>query len=88
MAKAKSEISLMDIAKERGANSKNNLYLSDRQVAGRYNVGRATPWRWVKDSDFPPPIKLGAGCTRWKLSDLEKWESERETVSEASNGVS
>lgn len=82
MSKAtpKKEPSLMDIKKERGADSENNLYLTDRQVAARYSVGRATPWRWVKDSNFPPPVKLGAGCTRWKLADLKKWESDREEI--------
>lgn len=52
-------------------------YLSDKQVADRYGIGRATTWRWVKKIDFPKPIKLSEGCTRWKLSDLLKWEAEK-----------
>lgn len=57
----------------------NDTYLTDKQVAERYNVGRATAWRWVQDGDFPKPIKLSPGCTRWKLSDIEKWEAGKET---------
>lgn len=56
----------------------NDTYLTDKQVAKRYNVGRATAWRWVQEGDFPKPIKLSSGCTRWKLTDLEKWETDKE----------
>lgn len=50
-------------------------YLTDRQIAARFAVNRATVWRWLKvDQDFPRPISLSAGCTRWKLTDIEEWE--------------
>lgn len=53
-----------------------DTYLSDIQVAARYSVHRSTPWRWEKsDVTFPKPINLSAGCTRWKLADLEEWET-------------
>lgn len=52
------------------------VFLTAKQVAARYGVHVTTPWRWVKsDPDFPRPITLSAGCTRWLLSDLEKWEA-------------
>ncbi len=51
------------------------IYLSDSQIAARYGVSRQSVWRWASnDPKFPTPIKLSAGCTRWKLSDLEAWE--------------
>lgn len=51
------------------------IYLSDAQIATRYGVSRQTVWRWTNnDPKFPSPIKLSAGTTRWKLSDLESWE--------------
>lgn len=53
-----------------------STYLSDSQLANRFGVSRQTTWRWAAtDPTFPKPIKLSAGCTRWKLSDLEAWES-------------
>lgn len=53
-------------------------YLSDTQVAARYGVHRTTPWRWAKtDLSFPKPFVLSPGCTRWKLSDLEAWETDK-----------
>lgn len=53
-------------------------YLSDKTIAERYGVSRATVWRWVREGLFPSPLKIGRQCTRWKLSDLEAWESEQE----------
>ncbi|RLL73048.1 helix-turn-helix transcriptional regulator [Paenirhodobacter hankyongi] len=50
-------------------------YISDLQLAERYNVHRSTPWRWAKtDPAFPHPVKLGPQCARWKLSEIEAWE--------------
>jgi len=54
-----------------------SLYLSDKQAAGRYKVQRTTVWRWLSLGNFPAPVRLSAGCTRWRLSDLERWEAEK-----------
>ncbi|WP_353937989.1 AlpA family phage regulatory protein [uncultured Sulfitobacter sp.] len=57
------------------------IYMSDLQVAARYSVHRATPWRWAKsDPTFPKPIVLSPGCTRWKLSEVEAWETKKAEV--------
>lgn len=53
-------------------------YLTDIQLAARYSVNRATPWRWAKaDPTFPKPVKLSPQCSRWKLSEIEAWEASR-----------
>jgi prophage regulatory protein len=55
-----------------------SIYLTDTQLAARYGVHRATPWRWANtDPTFPKPVSLTPGCTRWKLSELEAWEAGR-----------
>ena len=52
--------------------NRRQAFLSDRQVAERYSVSRQTPWGWLKKGvDFPQPISLSRGCTRWRLADLE-----------------
>lgn len=51
-------------------------YLSVEDVAARYDVSKDTIWRWRREGDFPKPIKLGPRITRWRLSDLEKHESQ------------
>lgn len=56
----------------------NENYLSDKRVANRYDVSRATIWRWVQSGrfQFPQPVKLSPGCTRWRASDIQKWEAQ------------
>ena len=50
-------------------------FLTDRDVAKRYGVARQTVWRWVKsDPDFPPPVQIAKGTTRWRLSELVAFE--------------
>lgn len=52
------------------------LYLSVEQVSDRYNVSKDTIWRWRREGDFPKPIKLGGKTSRWRLSEIEAWESQ------------
>lgn len=55
-----------------------SVYVRDVDLASRWRVARASVWRWAKkDKDFPPPVRFGEGTTRWRLSDIEKWEAER-----------
>lgn len=49
-------------------------YQSVKQLANRYGNDVATIWRWVKKGQFPQPVKLSPGCTRWRLSDIQEWE--------------
>lgn len=51
-------------------------YLSDTDIAKRYGIARPTVWRWHRERpEFPRAIRLTPGCTRWKLSDIEAWET-------------
>lgn len=53
-----------------------NKYLNADQVAQRFVISKNSVWRWVRTRpDFPKPIKLGAACTRFKLSDIEAFET-------------
>lgn len=52
------------------------MFLSDKQVSERYSVSRVTIWRWRQtDPSFPSPVNLSPGCVRWRLADLEMWET-------------
>lgn len=57
------------------------VYLTDRQVADRYGISRQTVWSWIKREKLPGPIKLTAGCVRWSVADLERWEQSRREAS-------
>ena len=56
------------------------VYLSDKQISERYNISRGTVWNWLRDGKLPKPVKLSSACTRWRLSDLEQWEEQRESA--------
>jgi len=59
---------------------RDNTYLSDKQLAARFGNSRASVWRWTKTTNFPQPIKLSQGCTRWRLSEIEEWEKAKEVA--------
>ena len=52
-------------------------YLRDIEVANRYGVSRPTIWRWVERGQFPSPVKLSPGCTRWSVKSLLSWEQKK-----------
>lgn len=52
------------------------MYVSDLQLAKRYNVSRSTIWRWVKAGILPMPVKLSPGCTRFEILAIEKRDRE------------
>lgn len=49
-------------------------FVSDKQLAARYGVNRTAIWRWLKNGDFPAPVRLSPGCTRWRLADVYDYE--------------
>lgn len=52
-------------------------FLSDKQVAARYGVQRTSIWRWIRNNNFPEPVKLSPGCTRWPLDRVQEWEQQK-----------
>ena len=51
-------------------------YLTVKEVARRFGVGRATIWRWGRTNpDFPKPVRPGPGVTRWPLDEVIAFES-------------
>lgn len=52
-------------------------FLTVKQVAARYGVAVSTIWRWLDElEDFPKPVRLGSGATRWVLDELLRYEAE------------
>lgn len=52
-------------------------YLRSQEVVARLGIGQSTLFRWVKEGRFPQPIRAGKRFTRWRLSDVERWEEDR-----------
>ena len=55
---------------------KNDTYLTRKEVLQRFLIGNTTLYRWIKDGQFPQPVRFGPRCIRWKLEQLENWEKE------------
>ena len=54
------------------------MFLTDKQLSDRWSVTRQTIWKWLRDEPrFPPPTRLSAGTTRWRLDEVEVWEASR-----------
>lgn len=66
------------------ASNNADKYLSDKNLAARYDTSRASIWRWVKSGKFPPPVKLSPGCTRWWFPVVLDWEAAREADTKSS----
>ncbi len=55
-------------------------FLSDHEVARRFEVSRATVWRWHASNEFfPQSIQISPGTTRWALSELMAFEARLRT---------
>lgn len=44
---------------------------------GMLPVSAPTIWRWVRDKQFPEPVRLGPQTTAWPVEAVEKWLAER-----------
>lgn len=54
-----------------------NKFLTDRDLANRYQVSRCTIWRWAKMEILPKPVKLSPAVSRWRSSDIEAHEADK-----------
>ncbi|SEP62119.1 helix-turn-helix transcriptional regulator [Thalassovita taeanensis] len=55
-----------------------DTYLSDKDLSNRYSITRNTVWRWHRErADFPRAVKLSPNCTRWKISEILRWEADQ-----------
>ncbi len=52
-------------------------FLTDKDIAERYQVSRCSPWRWAKNGTFPKPIRLSPGVSRWELRQVEEHEQKQ-----------
>jgi len=58
-------------------------WLTVKQLADRFDTSTSSIWRWVRRDQFPQPVKLSPGCTRWRLSDVKAWEESRGVAAHA-----
>lgn len=54
------------------------IWLDIEEVAARFSVTPSTIWRWTREQriPFPKPVRLTPRVTRWRLADIESFETE------------
>ena len=58
-------------------NPKTTRLIPVDHVAEKLGVSRATIHRWVRENeDFPRPVRLSPGCTRWSETEIDAWVSD------------
>ena len=40
-------------------------------------IKKSSLYAWVKEKNFPPPIKIGKRVTVWRSEDVEQWMREQ-----------
>jgi len=54
-----------------------NRYSRMKAISSKYGMSPPTIWRKAnKEGTFPKPVKLSAGVTAWRDSDLAEWEKD------------
>ena len=48
-------------------------FIDVKRVAQMLGMSVPTVWRHTHKGTMPKPIKLTAGVTRWRLSDIRDW---------------
>lgn len=56
---------------------RSTFYLTVNDVATRLSVSKDTIWRWARLGTSPEAVRLSAGVTRWRLTDIEAREASR-----------
>ncbi len=47
--------------------------LSAARVAELLDTSERSIWRWVSAGRIIPPVRIGDGTTRWRLTELLAW---------------
>lgn len=46
-------------------------------VLSTLGVGKTALYRWVKQGEFPAPVKIGPNTSGWLRSEVDAWIDER-----------
>ena len=52
-------------------------YLSLQDILRAIPISKATLYRWVAESRFPKPVRLGPRRSAWLSSEVAQWQADR-----------
>jgi len=58
---------------QRNALNHNDPYLTADEVMGRFDIGRSTLYRWIRDLEFPGPRRI-RGKRYFRVVDVNAWD--------------
>lgn len=63
-----------------------SAYIRLRQLVGTVlPFSSATVWRYCRTGAFPPPVRVSAGITAWRVGDIRQWLRDPARFKAASN---
>ncbi len=57
-----------------------SMFLDEKELRARLGISHGTIWRWARAGLLPAPVRLGPRKIGWRISDIEKFEAERQTA--------
>lgn len=54
-------------------NTSHDRFITVKEAAHLTGCGVSTVWAKLSKNLFPTPIRISAGMTRWRLSDIQKY---------------
>jgi len=57
-------------------------YLNIDDIAESLKIKKSTVMEWVKDSKFPPPMRLDDRIPLWSLFVIEDWVSQQQVTND------
>ncbi len=65
---SKSNVALQKTSEISFDNLPEQSFIRIKTIAKLYSVHTGTIWRWVKENQFPKPIKISSKVTCWQVS--------------------
>jgi prophage regulatory protein len=53
--------------------NKDDLLLRYEDIEKILTVSRSTIFRMIRNGEFPAPIRISGGTSRWRMSDVKAW---------------
>lgn len=78
-------VRLRDLCSTKGRTGQNRTYTTKDGQTRTYHTGQQEPrqgilgvasttiYEWIKQGKFPPPIKLSATVSVWRVEDIRAW---------------
>ncbi len=55
-------------------------FYTPSQVEAILQCSRSTVYKLMKEENLPEPVKFGARCRRWRVTEIDQWCEEHRNV--------